>query len=156
MCLHQVQSFLDWGERQNTSVMSYTYLGVPSTDCVISSNVYPWEKINQVPTCPDCRFPRMSHGWCMSQYMYNQGVLNHGARTQFSSISVQCFISQNRRRKSELLVKEGKWTILYGMVQNANVAFYIAGFASCPTLRVKTAGSCFPLLLPSYLVSQHF
>lgn len=35
-----------------TSVTSCAHLGVPSTDQVISSDACPWEKINQVATCP--------------------------------------------------------------------------------------------------------
>lgn len=62
--------------------------------------------------------PGLTYAW-----VDNQGVLDHGAGTQFSSTSVQCFISQNRRRKLEKCIKEDNF---HGMVQSSSVPFSTA------------------------------
>lgn len=79
--------------------------------------------------------PGLTYAW-----VYNQGVLDHGAGTQFSSPSVQCFISQNRRRKLEKCIKEGKRTI--------SMAWYKVLVSPSPLLpNPKSANGKF--LLPS-------
>lgn len=102
---------------------------------------------SSVGTSTDCWSSGVSHDWPASAWVCSQDILNHGTRTQCSSLSVQCFIFESRRQKPEVCAQEVPWTNLYRTVQNASVVLAPAGAAGYPVPTIM-AGSMPPFALP--------